>query len=156
MHSRSDELRKLAEAATPGPWSWERDGCYGDVVMKGLRFTTSQRNAAYIAAASPDVVLGLLDEIERMRSVCMAQRDVHVAHNRAMISQREAESNTLMDIAASVTQERDEAYEAVQRLAGALELLESNVFEDGAPDEALEIAQAALADPVVKRIVEGG
>jgi hypothetical protein len=50
--------------------------------------------------------------------------------------------------------ERDEARAAVKRLAGALELLESNVFEDGAPDEALELALVALQDPVVKRIVE--
>jgi hypothetical protein len=50
--------------------------------------------------------------------------------------------------------QRDEAVAAVKRLAGALELLESNVFEDGAPDEALELALVALQDPVVRRIVE--
>ena len=47
-----------------------------------------------------------------------------------------------------------DARDAVRRLVTALELLESNVFEDGAPDEALEIAKSALADPVVKKIVD--
>ena len=69
--------------------------------------------AAFIAAASPEAVLGLLDEI------------------------------------AAVEAERDEVREAVRRLAGALE----GGREDGWK---WKFAFDALADPVVKRIVEGG
>jgi hypothetical protein len=77
-------LRTLAEAATPGPWTtdWaEHDAPYQDV-----RIGTKLRNvclvwmddapvrdyneqqtvsAAYIAACSPDVLLSLLDALER-------------------------------------------------------------------------------------------
>jgi hypothetical protein len=45
-----DELRRLHEAATPAPWLWERDGCYGDVTNKQNRFTTGRRDAEMIAA----------------------------------------------------------------------------------------------------------
>lgn len=62
-------LRMAAEGATPGPWEAEHRGFdvyethsqHGDVVAEaGL----SPRDAAYIAAASPDVVLALLDRLK--------------------------------------------------------------------------------------------
>ena len=76
-----DDLRKLAEAATNGVW-FDQDSVGGMFVDLQLKHYTG--DAAFIAAASPDVVLGLLDEI------------------------------------AAVEAERDEAWEAVRRLAGAL------------------------------------
>ena len=70
------ELRRLAEAATPGPW-WHEwvDGddwwaVYGqptgDMVCPEVCTMGSPDEAAYIAAVNPAVVLGLLDEIERL------------------------------------------------------------------------------------------
>jgi hypothetical protein len=51
--------------------------------------------------------------------------------------------------------ERDEAREAVKRLAGALEELATDAeYAMRSNDEA--IARDALSDPIVKRIVEGG
>jgi len=81
------ELRAKAEAATPGPWVLDQDGVdEPNVNYWGRRFIGTAhpdehgfhnviadtedghgRNAQYIAAASPDVVLGLLDEIARLR-----------------------------------------------------------------------------------------
>ena len=86
-----DELRRLAEAATPGPWEatifdsghskfeFEASVCTQDVGdsicrMEGLLRTTDNEryrtdgslDALYIAAVSPDVVLGLLDRLDRM------------------------------------------------------------------------------------------
>lgn len=68
-----DALRAVAEAATTGPWGGEVMD--GDVWAPGNReriCKTSSfnygRDAAYIAAASPDVVLALLDEIEALRA----------------------------------------------------------------------------------------
>jgi hypothetical protein len=73
------ELRKLAEAATPGPW--ERDMSYdwpskvrskhpehhNRWVVDVPSFPTDEytfKDAAYIAAVSPDVLLALLDRLE--------------------------------------------------------------------------------------------
>jgi hypothetical protein len=57
-----DELRARALAATPGPWA-DTDG----TVYAPL----GSADARFIAAASPDVVLALLDEIAALR----AERD---------------------------------------------------------------------------------
>lgn len=84
MTINKDELRRLAEAATPGPWI--DSGC-GDVedLKKRRRiaifyrpvqgqtlhqgFDGSMANASFIAAANPATILALLDELEA------AQRD---------------------------------------------------------------------------------
>ena len=55
------ELRRLAEAATPGPW--EHDG-EGEVWGRGYDMISHPcmvADARYIAAANPSVVLALLD-----------------------------------------------------------------------------------------------
>ena len=72
------ELRRLAEAATPGPWSLTD----GDPAMSGQHWTIRRQgvpgirvsgftygfngDATYIAAANPAVVLGLLDRLAHM------------------------------------------------------------------------------------------
>ena len=70
-------LRRLAEQATPGPWRVNMKGhSYHEVArVNDLEIAPPNSvdlshwtvDAAYIAAASPDVVLALLDEIERLR-----------------------------------------------------------------------------------------
>lgn len=78
-------LRTLAQAATPGPWAIERSTARHDsrVLVKAsapsqalariggdsLRAIESDALAAYIAAVSPDVVLALLAEVERLRGL---------------------------------------------------------------------------------------
>lgn len=71
-----DELRRLAEAATPGPWKWEshRNYCdeYDSFLMPMNVFIPdelSDEDADYIVSVSPDVVIGLLDEINRLQNV---------------------------------------------------------------------------------------
>lgn len=73
------ELRAKAEAATPGEWctgeGYSLDGCIvhdvshpnfdGAIVCE--RAVTE--DAAFIAAASPDVVLSLLDECDRLSAL---------------------------------------------------------------------------------------
>ena len=71
----NDELRRLAEAATPGPWEWCEDQrfLYNKLQDHGVlnhgetSWPVSDENAAFIAAASPDRVLRLLDENEALR-----------------------------------------------------------------------------------------
>lgn len=67
----TDELRKLAEAATPGPWMVDYQSSYptGEMVVtenSGEIAFAQKRTAAYIAAVSPEVVLALLDRIEKL------------------------------------------------------------------------------------------
>ena len=83
------ELRRLAEAATPGPWEWDDDHArpglrhgrsFGGVLFRcGALYGPDAGDAAYIAAANPAAVLGLLDalderdalaaKVERVRTV---------------------------------------------------------------------------------------
>ncbi len=61
------ELKRLAEAATPGPWE---NGCYevyevngsADRICKGA----SAEDSAFIAAANPTAILSLLTRIEAL------------------------------------------------------------------------------------------
>jgi len=69
---RDEELRELAERATPGPWTQDaHDDTYltsptghlfWDGEGLGLRWP-NDADAAYIAAVSPSVVLSLLDRL---------------------------------------------------------------------------------------------
>ena len=62
---RLQELRRIAEAATPGPWAFphQKDpyGCY--------LLPLSENNASYIATFDPTTVLALLDRIEELEAV---------------------------------------------------------------------------------------
>ena len=67
-------LKRLAQAATAGPWHAGKSGDYTREVCApdstaiswsgSFPLAKAQANAAYIAAASPDVVLKLLERLE--------------------------------------------------------------------------------------------
>jgi hypothetical protein len=81
-----DDLRRLAEAATPGPWETignlvcrglggvarvENDGTdysTGEPLSDEAIEATEQADAAYIAAANPQTILALLDEREALQA----------------------------------------------------------------------------------------
>ena len=92
---RSDDLRRLAEAATPGPWrranetaevpprvephrlvEQDTDPLYSKVVARTYRDKQHEAaaDAAYIAAASPDRILALLAERDALLAVAEAAR----------------------------------------------------------------------------------
>lgn len=96
-------LRALAEAATPGPWEADDHGFWrwtdeaarqGEYVLcaeyeydTGVTMQCSDADAAYIAAASPDAILRLLDERDalavdarRYRFIRDADRSGHLDH----------------------------------------------------------------------------
>lgn len=66
--SKFDELKKLAEAATPGPWMrlfgertvYDRmeDGCRGNAIVRADG--AESKNVDFIAAANPAAILELL------------------------------------------------------------------------------------------------
>ncbi|MFL4218709.1 ead/Ea22-like family protein [Pseudomonas aeruginosa] len=78
------ELRRLAKAATPGPWrvqtgcSWRRigtDSGDGDVLRPCTHphdgwpdIVAPAENLKYIASANPKTILALLDEIDRLKA----------------------------------------------------------------------------------------
>jgi hypothetical protein len=79
----SEHLRALALAATPGPWHWDSDEvkndpigrtryqvvCLGQTITRMYQSsfeggpTKAEADAAFIAAANPAAILGLLDEL---------------------------------------------------------------------------------------------
>ena len=94
-----NKLRRLAEAATPGPW-WTSDKlkCHPDLELSD--------DTAYIAAASPDVVLGLLDEIEELA-------DAYECLNDSVKSQAWDDRVKLADAIAERDELREEAKHAL-------------------------------------------
>lgn len=134
-------LRRLAEAATPGPWRAE-DGyrspdvldAHGLVVAatitSDMRWRDDSANGAYIAAAHPAAVLALLDQRDAARA--QAERwDTEAAASRATIMRLEAE--------------RDAARAEAERLREALERLCRNQHAPGSLADAFWTAREALA-----------
>jgi hypothetical protein len=66
------ELERLAREATPGPWVL--DGGYVRVLGVIQVGCAKEADAAYIAAASPDVILALLAERRALRKLYDAAR----------------------------------------------------------------------------------
>ena len=81
--TNTQELRRLAEVATPGPWEDVHPNADdGDIRVQRyhaekrcrlddedtVAWKVSEPNAAFIAAANPQAVLALLDELDALRS----------------------------------------------------------------------------------------
>lgn len=98
------DLKRLAEAAIPGPWVVKEDSMGGEDEVYcswhkvgPLSFIGEKlsKDTAYVAAASPDVVLRLLAEVERLQSNIdertggvvrlMTERDTLRAQNTALL-----------------------------------------------------------------------
>ena len=117
------ELRRLAEAATPGPWWHEwADGddwwaVYGqptgDMVCPEVCTMWGADESAYIAAANPAAVLGLLDEADALRA--------ELAHTTEVRRTLAAGVERLIALVAHMTEARDNARTEVERLTGQIE-----------------------------------
>ena len=64
-----DELRALCRVATPGTWAVPATARLEQIGDDEFFCEWPLRDAAYIAAVSPDVVEGLLDEIARLKAL---------------------------------------------------------------------------------------
>jgi hypothetical protein len=109
----SDDLRRLLEAATPGPWEWDGEGTLvstgvADVVLwvssDGTEVESVNADAALIVAAV-NALPGLLDRLELLEAVAVAAQ--------AFVSALDA---ALKDRGAWTLQER-EIEAALSRLA---------------------------------------
>lgn len=75
-----EELRRLAEQATPGPWAWSGRG-NGYIradkqTVADMRYRNGAKDAPYIAAANPATILSLLDQIEELRELLARSRNL--------------------------------------------------------------------------------
>lgn len=82
MSSDIQELKRLAEAATKGPWEiteeegWDEAWCdWHRVGPFSLTGGKANNDSRYIAAASPDTILALIEENERLRRVRIAAQE---------------------------------------------------------------------------------
>lgn len=107
------ELRRLAEGATPGPWEMSGGGEYiapiGILAFPDDGGVTSA-DARYIAAANPQTVLALLDEVERFREALRIQTE----ETRA-VAVRSPSHLTVLQLEA-VTAERDRLRAQVEKV----------------------------------------
>ena len=80
-----DALRKLCKSATPGPWYtsapsehavWKDIGDRRYLIADTSDGFTDDNNYEYIAAANPATVLALLDELDRLRTIEAAARNL--------------------------------------------------------------------------------
>ena len=63
-----EELKRLAEAATPGPWSSHPNGYYGVHSNTGTICSTGEKiaDALYIASANPTAILELIQQRDEL------------------------------------------------------------------------------------------
>ncbi|WP_205577213.1 ead/Ea22-like family protein [Pseudomonas aeruginosa] len=77
------ELRRLAEAATPGPWEYQAPlkilaADRTSIVLIALshaNYREDEANSRLIAAANPNTILALLDEIDQLKAENCAHKD---------------------------------------------------------------------------------
>lgn len=131
----TDKLKRLAEAATRGPWNYDGEGVTDDgstyrevsssaEIILGEYGFVSAENAKYIAAANPQAILALIAENERLNAVannvsrfCEPVALIQGGTGLASIKQFEKSPNFHvisgvscgLDAVAKLTADRDEA-----------------------------------------------
>lgn len=77
MSTSTVRLKQLAEAATPGPWQYLEfdphsipEACHGVLCTDDMYIgcDVGKKDGAYIAAANPEAVLGLIARIEKLEA----------------------------------------------------------------------------------------
>ena len=73
-----EELKRLAEAATPGPWSSHPNGYYGVHSNTGTICSTGEKiaDALYIAAANPAAILELIQQRDELLAALKDAREL--------------------------------------------------------------------------------
>lgn len=84
--SDHSELKRLAEAATPGPWAYDgsyvcpartEDGTTYVELWRSIADCHQPENTKFIAAANPAVVLALIADVEGLRKLPTAWSEVY-------------------------------------------------------------------------------
>ena len=119
-----NELLKIAEAATPGPWEvMDPSGCASWIAAKrpSRKFVgkgMSEQDAEHIATFDPETVLALLSRLEQAEQDAYGFREGYEILKRALIKQGER---------------LEQAEQAVQRVREAI--VEHGFNVDPGPDE---------------------
>ena len=73
-----EKLKRLAEAATPGPWSSHPNGYYGVHSNTGTICSTGEKiaDALYIAAANPAAILELIQQRDELLAALKYAREL--------------------------------------------------------------------------------
>jgi len=141
-HSELDQLRALARAATPGPWRVEAQGHAWQEVARvnnlevappdSVELAHCADDAAYIAAVSPDVVLGLIAEVERLRLLLRESTAWNEISRRevAMLRRQRDELRAILDRRPALNDGLREAYAAWTAEVCAMDAMDA-VGEEG-------------------------
>ena len=83
MSMNIEELKRLAEAATPGPWSSHPNGYYGVHSNTGTICSTGEKiaDALYIAAANPAAILELIQQRDELLAALRGLYNVICYHD---------------------------------------------------------------------------
>lgn len=178
-----DELRKLAEAATPGPWKAEKYGITGagdrDVVSWDYALNDTDRGSEgtdkeFIASASPTTILALLDDLAAMteraekaerglrilRECTAAERDRiygdAMAKLRAELARRTVERDSHCEHANQESSRASDYAESNESLRTALASAEATIakLREAMPSEAERRMAEAVMDEL--RYTAGG
>lgn len=134
------ELKRLAESATPGPWSYDGSYVCPARVEDGTTYVETWRSVAdchqsentkFIAAANPAAVLSLTAELDRLKSELAGLRTGYDAYEKIVADLR-AENESLREGAnfraiQSLRQDCEVLREDNDKLARRNGMLEQNV-----------------------------
>lgn len=139
--SDHSELKKLAEAATPGPWAYDgsyvcpartEDGTTYVELWRSIADCHQPENTKFIAAANPAVVLALIAEVEglraqhgrdsaELRSLCQARDDARKERDqlKAEVERLTADNTSLRGSCAKLGAEHAGMVRQIKKLKGA-------------------------------------
>lgn len=121
----TEELKKLAMAATPGPWMYLlgdrfvydrlNDGCRGNpIVGVDYAWAGNRNNLNYVAAANPAAIIALIERHDAAHSELLATRD---------------DNHSMMLEIDGLRKVRDEAIAKLERAQAEIRALESKLLD---------------------------
>lgn len=141
---RLAELRRIAEAATPGPWVYEErpTKCTDHVVLTERHprvlingeYAVGNRDLSHIATFDPPTVVALLDEIDTLRAklddllsqrIDEAEAKLATRPVEQVVGELQAENRRLREVAERVVRANKDVdrhgYASLRRMVYALE-----------------------------------
>ena len=107
------DLRKLAEDAVSSISTWYTAECLADVMHTVAVPTIARRDAAFIAACSPDAIIALLDRAERAERELAEERHLATVRGEMLTACERERDEAIEDRKAA----RDDAARAAAMLA---------------------------------------